>query len=247
MAARRWLRGRPGGTTLSSIEVHGRRWFLGGLACGCLAGRPGSRAVAADVGRPSLSADEALAALRLGNEEFVNDRQAPPSTGRARRLEIVGGQAPFAVLVGCSDSRVAPELLFGKGLGDLFIVRVAGNSVDRTALGTIEYGVAELGCPLVVVLGHERCGAVQAAIRVVTEDLRLPGAIGEMVAPILPAVLAAQRMAGDVVANAAKENARRVAARLRESDTVLSGPVQAGTVKVVAAYYSLADGRVEFL
>ena len=98
-------------------------------------------------------------------------------------------------MVGCSDSRVSPELVFTRGLGELFTVRVAGNSVDRTALGTIEYGVAELGAPLVVVLGHERCGAVLAAIEVVTKGATFP-AIGDMVAPIVPAVLRAQRSWG---------------------------------------------------
>jgi carbonic anhydrase len=207
-------------------------------------------AQAADVAHEphtDLTAEQALEVLRRGNENFVNDRQSQVPITRERRLEIAKGQTPFAVLIGCSDSRVAPELLFGRGLGELFIVRVAGNSVDRTALGSIEYGVAELGCPLVVVLGHERCGAVQAAVKVVTEDASFPGAIGEMVAPIIPAVLRAQRMQGDLVANAVKENVHRVVRRLRETDDVLSDPVQKGTVKVVGAYYSLTDGSVEFL
>ena len=222
-----------------------RRSFFAGFGCACLAaGRP---ALAADAPKTSMTADEALAAMRKGNDDFVNDRATAPAVNRSRRLEIAKGQTPFAVLVGCSDSRVSPELLFGRGLGELFIVRVAGNSVDRTALGSIQYGVAELGCPLVVVLGHERCGAVQAAVKVVTDDIQLPGAIGEMVAPIIPAVLSAQRMTGDLVTNAVRENARRVAKRLRETDDVLSDPVQAGKVRIVAAYYNLADGTVEFM
>ncbi len=222
-----------------------RRGFLGG--CGCLAGFGAHRAWAADTPKTTMSADAVLAMLKAGNDDFVHDRAPPPPSTRTRRLQLATGQAPHAVLVGCSDSRVSPELLFGRGLGELFIVRVAGNSVDRTALGSIEYGVAELGCPLVLVLGHEACGAVGAAIKVVTEDLQLPGAIGEMVAPIIPAVLRAQRMQGDLFVNAVKENARRVARRLIEADNVLTTPVRAGTVKVVPAYYSLADGSVETL
>ena len=225
-----------------------RRNFLGAIGCGCIAGTFAATPVwAADTPKTKLTADEALVQLKQGNEDFVNDRGARPAIDRKRRLEIAQGQAPFAVLVGCSDSRVSPELLFGRGLGELFIVRVAGNTVDRTELGSIQYGVAELGCPLVVVLGHERCGAVQAAVKAVTEDTQFPGAIGDMVAPIIPAVLRAQRMAGDLVANAVKENAKAVARRLRETDDVLSVPVQAGRVRIVPAYYSLSDGTVEFM
>ena len=227
-----------------------RRSFLAGaLACGCGLAWSGNPARAADLPHgptTKLTAEQALALLKQGNENFVQDHPAPPPINRERRLEIAAGQAPFAVLVGCSDSRVSPELLFGRGLGELFIVRVAGNSVGRIALGSIEYGVAELGCPLVVVLGHERCGAVQAAVKVVTDDVPLPGAIGEMVAPILPAVLAAQRMKGDLVKNSVMENARRVAQQLRASGDLISGPVKQGHVKVVPAYYSLSDGSVEF-
>ena len=233
-------------------EGHGaprRKFLAGALACGCAAAWPGAGARAADLAqarKTPLGADEALALLRQGNENFLKDRPATAAVSRARRLEIAAGQTPFAVLVGCSDSRVSPELLFGRGLGELFIIRVAGNSVSRVALGSIEYGVAELGCPLVVVLGHERCGAVQAAIKVVMEDVTLPGAIGEMVAPILPAVLAAQRSGGDLVTNAVKENASRVAQQLLRDSTLLSEPVKQGRVKVVPAYYSLGDGSVEF-
>lgn len=228
-----------------------RRFLLGSFACGCAAAMTGglhsAPARAADAAHTDLTADQALDMLRRGNQDFVNDRQPQVAMNRARRLEIAKGQTPFAVLVGCSDSRVAPELLFGRGLGELFIVRVAGNSVDRTALGSIEYGVAELGCPLVVVMGHERCGAVQAAVKAVTDDTRFPGAIGEMVAPIIPAVLRAQRMQGDLVANAVKENVRQVVRRLSETDDILSDPVQKGKVKVAGAYYNLGDGSVEFL
>ena len=235
---------------MKTALVAGRRGLLGSLACGCAIGWPARRALAADPQsgvKTTLSADQALAALQKGNEDFVNDRPIPQENGRSRRMALTAGQGPFAVLVGCSDSRVPPELVFGQGLGHLFIVRVAGNSVDRTVLGTIEYGVAELGCPLVVVLGHEGCGAIQAALKVVSDDLVLPGAIGEMVGPIIPAVLSAQRMQGDLLANAVKENARRVARRLRESDQILSEPVRQGRVKVIAAYYNLADGSVDIL
>lgn len=232
---------------MTTTMLSRRRMFAGAFGCGCMAAGGARRATAADGPRTALSGDEALGLLRKGNDDFINDRPAPPSLGRSRRMQLQAGQQPFAVLVGCSDSRVSPELLFGRGLGELFIVRVAGNSVDRTALGSIEYGVAVLGCPLVLVLGHEACGAVQAAVQVVTEDVRFPGAIGEMVAPIIPAVLTAQRMPGDLLVNAVKENARRVARRLGDGDQVLSTPLRDGKLRIVPAYYSLADGSVEIL
>ncbi len=232
-----------------------RRLFLRQtFGCGCAAALAGAfpfgRARAdTHAPRTRLTADEALALLREGNDDFVHDRQVTPPMNSERRLEIARGQTPFAVLIGCSDSRVAPELLFGRGLGELFTVRVAGNTVDRTGLGSVEYGVAALGCPLVVVLGHERCGAVQAAVEIVQSHggAKFPGAVGEMVAPVIPAVLQAQGQPGDLVANAVKENARRVARRLRESDEVLGEPVQTGKVKVASAYYHLDTGEVEFL
>ena len=196
--------------------------------------------------RNTLTADQALGRLRQGNVDFVDDRQHVVAMNHQRRLEIAKGQTPFAVLADCSDSRVAPELPFGRVLGELFIVYVAGNSVDRTALGSIEYGVAALGCPLVLVMGHESCGAVQAAVQVVTEDKTFPGAIGEMVAPIIPSVLRAQKTPGDLVTNTGKEHVRRVVKRLTEADDVLSDPVQSGHVKVVGAFYHF-DGTVEFL
>ncbi|HYZ63480.1 MAG TPA: carbonic anhydrase [Acetobacteraceae bacterium] len=224
-----------------------RRGLFRALACGCLAGAMPGRLLAADSPKTSMTPDEALQALKQGNQEFAEDHPHSLMLNRERRQQIAAGQAPFAVIVGCSDSRVPPELVFTRGLGELFTIRVAGNSVDRTALGTIEYGVAELGCPLVVVMGHERCGAVQAAVKVVTEDARFPGAIGEMVAPIIPAVLRAQRQQGDLVANSVKENVRGVVRRLKEGDDLLSEPVKSGKLQVQGAYYSLSDGVVEFL
>ena len=122
----------------------------------------------------TMTPDQALAALKEGNDKFITDSPLRSVQGRERRLEIARGQAPFAVLVSCSDSRVPPELLFGRGLGELFIVRNAGNTVDTAALGSIQYAVAELGVPLVLVLGHERCGAVDAAVQVVKANANWP-------------------------------------------------------------------------
>lgn len=224
-----------------------RRGLFRTLACGCLTAALPRRLLAADSPKTSMTADQALQTLKQGNQDFAADHPHALTLSRERRQQIAAGQSPFAVIVGCSDSRAPPELLFTRGLGELFTVRVAGNSVDRTALGTIEYGVAELGCPLVVVLGHERCGAVLAAIDMVTKDASFPGAIGDMVAPIIPAVLRAQRQQGDLVANAVRENVRGIVRRLKQGDDLLSDPVQSGKLQVVGGYYSLSDGIVEFL
>jgi carbonic anhydrase len=236
---------------------HGRLSRRLALGCACcaaagaaagaaLAPWRGALAASADHARTTLTPDEALALLKEGNEKFVTDAPFRGVQGRDRRVEIARGQQPFAVLVGCSDSRVPPELLFGRGLGELFIIRVAGNTVDLAGQGSIEYAVAELGVPLVLVLGHERCGAVAAAVSVVEKNATFPGAIGEMVEPIVPAVLRARGQPGDFLDNAVRENVRRVATRLRGGGAILPGLIEKGRVKVVGARYDLDDGAVDF-
>jgi carbonic anhydrase len=182
-----------------------------------------------------------------GNRSFKTDSPVRSAQGRERRLEIARAQTPFAVLVSCSDSRVPPELLFGRGLGELFIIRNAGNTVDTAALGSIEYGVAQLGVPLVVVMGHERCGAVDAAVKVVKENVVFPGSIGRMIEPIVPAVLSAQAAGGDLVQNAMRASVRRTVTRLRTaSEPMLLEPLRAGRLKIVGASYDVDDGSVDF-
>ena len=224
-----------------------RRHFLG---CACCAGAALAlppQAPAAGGPRTSLTPDQALAALKEGNDKFITDAPFRGVQGRERRVEIARGQAPLAVLVSCSDSRVPPELLFGRGLGELFIVRNAGNTVDTTALGSIQYAVAELGVPLVLVLGHERCGAVDAAVKVVKDNATFPGSIGQMIEPILPAVIKAQAQPGDLLDNAVRENVRRVVSRLRSAtEPLLLDPQRAGKLKIVGARYDLEDGDVDF-
>ena len=197
---------------------------------------------------PDLTPDAALALLKEGNRRFVEGKSVRPhQTDAERRAALAHAQRPFCVLVGCSDSRVSPELLFGRGLGDLFIVRNAGNSVDLAAMGSIEYGVAVLGAPLVVVLGHERCGAVQAAVDVVEQDRDFPGSIGQMIEPILPAVLRAKRDGDhDLLDRAVRHNVSRIVARLRTTEQMLQEPQRTGRLKIVGARYDLDDGVVEF-
>ena len=228
-----------------------RRVLIGGMgaaAAGAVVAS-GEAGAAAPAGKgTTLTPDQALALLKEGNRRFISDRPATGPMSRARRLEIAKGQQPFAVLISCSDSRVGPEQLFGRGLGELFIVRNAGNTVASTqALGSVEYAVAELGVPLVVVMGHERCGAVAAAASVVEKNSVYPGSIGRMVEPIVPAVLSVRGKAGDMVDNAVRENVRRVVRDLRTSvEPMLLDPQKAGRLKVVGAYYDLDTGAVDF-
>ncbi|KTF35470.1 carbonic anhydrase [Xanthomonas vesicatoria] len=198
--------------------------------------------------KTDLSADQALQVLRDGNIAFVQNRPKKVISDGKRRLELALGQTPFVILVSCSDSRVPPELLFGRGLGEMFIVRNAGNTVDTTALGSIEYAVSQLGVPLVVVMGHESCGAVAAAVSVVEQNAFFPGAIGAMIEPIVPAVLAAKSKGGDdLLAASVKANVKRTVDRLRgASEPALLEPLRNGVCKVVGAYYALKDGKVDF-
>jgi carbonic anhydrase len=192
--------------------------------------------------------DEALQRLKDGNARFTHDEAYDADLSRDRRMELAKGQRPFATLVGCSDSRVGPEQLFGVGLGDLFIVRSAGNNIDIAGTGSVEYSVIALDVPLIVVLGHEACGAVIAATEVVTEDKRFPGSIPAMIAPIIPAVLAAQRdHAENLVEASVEENVRRVVDRLQNGEAVLQQALERGKLKVVGAVYSLSTGEVRWL
>lgn len=200
-------------------------------------------------GKTTLTADQALGLLKEGNRRFVADMPAQGPISRKRRLEIAKSQAPFAVLVSCSDSRVGPEQLFGRGLGELFIVRNAGNTASSNeAMGSIEYGVGVLGAPLIVVLGHERCGAVAAATEVVEKNTSFPGSIGRMVEPIIPAALMARGGSGDWVENAVRANVRRTVEQLRTAvEPILLEPQKQGRLKVVGAYYDLDTGAVEWM
>ncbi|MCW1432344.1 carbonic anhydrase [Novosphingobium sp. JCM 18896] len=198
-------------------------------------------------GKSALTPDGALNLLIEGNQAFLRNELPTIDINAQRRLELARGQSPFVAYVTCSDSRVPPELLFGRGLGELFIIRNAGNTVDTVAMGSIEYAVAVLGVPLVVVMGHEACGAVKAAMEVVSSNARFPGAIDNMIEPIIPAVLAARGQPGDSTQNAIKQNVRRVVDVMRnESDPLMLKPQAEGRLKVVGAYYEIATGRVDF-
>ena len=191
---------------------------------------------------------QALAKLEEGNRLYASGKAGGQKIDDAPlRKELANKQEPFAAIVSCSDSRVPSERLFDLGVGDLFIIRNAGNTVvDTGSLGSVQYAVAVLGVPLVVVMGHERCGAVKAATDVVTQNVSFPGAIGRMIEPILPSVLKVRNDEGDLVDNAVRENVRRMVAYLR-TDPILAEPLKARSVIIVGAFFDLDDGRVEFL
>ena len=229
----------------------GRRDLMRFAAAGVVAlglGGMSGQARAAEGAPTALSPADALAALKSGNERFVSKPELCSIDLAKSRSAVAEHQAPWATIVGCADSRVPPELIFGgQGVGELFIARDAGNLLNIGTLGTIEYGAAVLGSPLIVILAHTACGAVKAACDVVTKNATYPGVIGRMIEPIVPAALAVRDQPGDFVDNAAKESAKRTAAQAPTVSAIVAGLVSAGKVKVVAAIYDLDTGVVTFL
>jgi carbonic anhydrase len=201
----------------------------------------------AEVHPPAVSPDEALGRLKQGNTIFSRGGASIALPTVARIAELSKGQRPFAVIVGCSDSRVGPELIFDCNLGELFVVRVAGSTVSQEGLGSIVYAVEHLGAPLVVVLGHTKCGAVGAAVDVATKHVDLHGSLLNMVLPIMPAVLEAQeKHPADLQDAAIRQNVRDVAARLKVADGTLAEKLSEGRLKILSATYDLASGLVAF-
>ena len=194
-----------------------------------------------------VNPDEALGRLKHGNAIFARGGASLALPSWARINELSNGQKPFAIIVGCSDSRVPPELVFDCTLGELFVVRTAGSTVSREGLGSILYAVEHLGSPLIVVLGHTKCGAVGAAVDVATKHSHLHGSLFDMALPIIPAVLEAQeRHPADLQDAAIRQNVRDVAARLKTADGTLAGKMAEGRLKIVSATYDLASGLVAF-
>ena len=196
-------------------------------------------AVAADHPVASVTPDAALAKLREGNARFVASQVSSAKFHAAKRQETAKAQNPFAIVVACADSRTAPEIVFDANIGDLFVIRTAGNLVDDHALGSIEYAVDHLGSRLVVVMGHQRCGAVTAALAGGTA----PGHIQSLVRDILPAVASANGKPGDATDNTIAENARLIAARI--GNEVEIGDLKK-EVRVVSAVYNFDTGKVEW-
>ena len=214
----------------------------------CSALTPWASISAAQVASPS--ADDVLKDLLDGNARFVSGNTEGPRRAPRDFALLSETQRPEAIIIACADSRVPPEILFDQGVGDLFVVRVAGNIVSGAGAvvkGSIEYAVAELGVKLIMVLGHSNCGAVKAAVKHINDQDPLPGAIDEMVKLIQPAVSRAKQRPGDIVENAIRENVLLGVERLKGLEPIIKGPVAAGHLKVVGATYDLASGRVRLV
>jgi carbonic anhydrase len=233
-----------------ALVVAGSAMALAPTAACAASGGSGARAATAAPPMPGArpTPTQALARLQEGNRRFVAGTATPMSAAAARRAELAQSQAPFAAIVACSDSRVPPELLFDVGLGDVFVIRNAGNVVEDTAMGSLQYAVGPLSVPLILVLGHERCGAVSAAAEVIERGTAFPTAIADLVQPILPAALAARTNTGISLDSAIRINVERQVRRLRQSrDQIVAEPLQAGRLQIVGAVYDLDEGRVTFL
>jgi len=186
---------------------------------------------------------EALERLRAGNKRFVDSLLEHPHQDAGQRTKLATSQHPFAVVLGCADSRTSPEVLFDQGLGDLFVVRVAGNVLNDETIGSIEYALEHLGAKLIVVLGHERCGAVKAAKAAVAANEEAHGHVKSLVTALKPAVEATKTLDAEATAHA---NERRVAEALKQSEPVIKGMVDKGDVTVLRAHYDLDTGVVAF-
>ena len=193
-------------------------------------------------GAAGLDAEEALKKLMDGNRRFVSETYDRGDIGPARRAEISKGQRPFAVIVDCSDSRVVPEFIFDQGLGDLFVIRTAGNIVDDIAIGSVEYAVKHLGVRLVLVLGHDDCGAVKATVA----GGKAEGHIDAILQAIRPAVAVAMQKPGNLLDNAIAQNVDMVINRLQSAQPILAQALQTGDVRIVGGVYHLKDGSVDW-
>ena len=192
-----------------------------------------------------VSAEEtpssALRKLKEGNERFVKDEGQLCDVTKMKRGSLVDGQNPFAIVLGCSDSRVPPEIIFDQGLGDLFTIRVAGNIVGPIVLNSIEFAALQLGAKIVVVLGHENCGAVKAVIN------RQTSHIETIAFNIAPAIAGVDPNSQNRLSDSIKANVKSVVNHLRLFSPVVYDLVQKGQVEVVGAYYNIATGKVDFL
>jgi carbonic anhydrase len=193
---------------------------------------------------PVSNADEALQRLTDGNKRYAANKSIDLNESANRRVELANGQNPFATIFCCVDSRVPPELVFDRGLGDLFIVRTAGQVIDNAVLGSLQYGVAELKIPVLMVLGHEKCGAVKATIETMEHNGKAEAEINWLVDGIRPAVEKVHGQAGDELDNAIKANVMLVVERLKGT-AILREAVEKGTLKIVGARYDLDTGMVE--
>lgn len=188
----------------------------------------------------NISAAAALDKLKVGNEKFVNDKLSHEGQDTNRRVALVDGQDPFVIILSCADSRVVPELAFDAGLGELFTIRVAGNVANISTIASIEYAVAHLGVNLIVVLGHQNCGAVTAALSMDDNGYNL----NHLLAHILPACKQSESREVNTVV---QKNARLTSLELEKRSSIIKKQVEAEQLKILPAYYNLDTGKVDFL
>ena len=191
----------------------------------------------------TINGEAARQKLIEGNRRYAEAKRSHPNQTAERRAEVANGQHPFSVVVSCSDSRVPPEVLFDQGLGDLFVIRLAGNILNDAALGSIEYAVEHLGVRHILVLGHERCGAVEATVK----GGEAPGHIGSIIKAIQPAVDKAHQEPGDLLDQAVRANVALVVQQLKSSGPILEELVEKGDLTIDGARYDLDDGVVSLL
>jgi len=220
------------------------KFVAGAIGTGILAARAGAELAAPEpaIADNNITPQAALQKLIDGNKRFVERRRQNPNQTLARVTEVAQTQRPYAAILGCADSRFPSEIIFDVGIGDIFVCRVAGNVATPEEKGSLEFGTLVLGSKVLMVVGHERCGAVKAAI----EGGSLPGQIGSLTAAIKPAVETSKSQPGDKVENAVKENVRLQIENLKKSP-VISQLIQEGKLIVTGGYYDLDTGAVSMV
>jgi carbonic anhydrase len=228
-----------------------RRRLLGGfgaLAAGAMLARTARADTATAPPKPQnvVSPDHALERLKSGNDRYVSGSSTKHDFKNEREA-LVSAQNPYAGILSCADSRIAPEYAFDSGRGDLFVCRVAGNFANPDTIASFEYAVAILGAPLIMVLGHEGCGAVSATLKSLKDNSTLPGHLPSLVANLASAAQQGAAQPGDPLANAIRQNVLDTVAKLKSATPILDAAVAQGKLKIVGAIYRLTDGRVEMV
>ncbi|MCC5648618.1 carbonic anhydrase [Nostoc sp. XA013] len=231
----------------SKINLSRRTLFkfgAGAIGTGVLTAGLGSNLLAAEKtpAKEDITPDKALQELLDGNERFVKAKRRNPNQTLSRLAEVAKSQKPFASILGCADSRVPSEIVFDQGLGDLFVCRIAGNIATTQQIGSLEFGSLVLGAKVIMVMGHERCGAVDAAIK----DAQVPGQIGSLLQAIKPSVESSKEQSGDKLENVCKANILAQVKKLKSS-SVLSELIKAEKLKIVGGYYDLDTGRISLV
>ena len=231
----------------SHIVVPSRRALLLGASV-LLVGRLARAKEAKTPPKPQnvVSPEDALERLEDGNERYV-EGVTRRHDFKHEREALASGQNPYAAILSCADSRIAPEYAFDSGRGDLFVCRVAGNFANDESVASLEYAVSVLATPLIMVLGHDACGAVDATIKSLKDNTTLPGHLPSLVAGIAPAVKAVSGQAGDSLANAIKQNVIDNVAKLKSSAPILSAAVEQGKLRVVGGIYRLRTGKIDMV